>query len=127
MKAIVYTRYGSPDVLQLQVVEKPTPKDNEVLIKIIATTVNRTDCGFRQPEYFIVRLVGGIFKPKKQILGSELAGVVEATGKNVKTFKSGDSVFGLSTYNFGTHAEYICIAEEKSITNKPDNISFTEA
>ena len=127
MKAIVYTRYGSPDVLQLQGVEKPTPKDNEVLIKIIATTVNRTDCGFRQPEYFIVRLVGGIFKPKKQILGSELAGVAEATGKNVKTFKSGDSVFGLSTYNFGTHAEYICIAEEKSITNKPDNISFTEA
>jgi len=127
MKAVVYTKYGSPDVLQLKEVEKPIPKDNEVLIKIIATTVNRTDCGFRNPEYLAVRLVGGLFKPKKKILGSELAGVVEAVGKNVKTFKPGDDVFGLSTFNFGTHAEYICIAEEKSITLMPANISFPEA
>lgn len=127
MKAVVYTKYGSPDVLQLKEVEKPVPKDNEVLIKIIATTVNRTDCGFRQPEYFIVRLVGGLFKPKRKILGSELSGEVEAIGKGVRTFKPGDSVFGLSTFNFGTHAEYVCIAEEKSITTKPANISFNEA
>jgi len=127
MKAIVYTKYGSPDVLQLKDVEKPVPKANEVLIKIIATTVNRTDCGFRQPEYLVVRLVGGLFKPKRKILGSELAGEVEAIGKGVKTFKQGDSVYGLSTFNFGTHAEYLCIAEEKSITTKPANISFIEA
>jgi len=127
MKAIVFTKYGSPEVLQLVEVEKPIPKDNEVLIRIVATTVNRTDCGFRNPEYLAVWLVGGLFKPKNQILGSEMAGVVEATGKNVKTFKTGDEVFGLKTFNFGTHAEYVCIAEEKSITTKPANISFNEA
>ena len=127
MKAVVYTKYGSPDVLQHKEVKKPIPKDHEVLIKIIATTVNRTDCGFRNPEYLAVRLVGGLFKPKKQILGSELAGVVEATGQHVKAFKPGDAVFGLSTFNFGTHAEYICIAENKSITLKPANITFAEA
>ena len=127
MKAVVYTKYGTPDVLQLKEVEKPIPRENEVLIRIVATTVNRTDCGFRNPEYLLVRLVGGLFKPKKKILGSELAGVVEAIGKNVKTFKPGDAVFGLSTFNFGTHAEYICIAEEKSITIKPSNITYNEA
>ena len=127
MKAIVYTKYGSPDVLQLKEVEKPFPKDNEVLIKIIATSVNRTDCGFRQPEYLLVRLVSGLFKPKRMILGSEMAGEVEGIGINVKSFKPGDAVFGLSTFNFGTHAEYICIAEDKSITLKPANISFNEA
>ena len=127
MKAVVYTQYGSPDVLQFKEVEKPVPKDNEVLIKIIATTVNRTDCGFRQPEYLVVRLVGGLFKPKRMILGSELAGIVAKIGKNVKTFTLGDAVFGLSTFNFGAHAEYVCIAEEKSITTKPANKSFNEA
>ena len=127
MKAVVYTQYGSPDVLQFKEVEKPVPKDNEVLIKIIATTVNRTDCGFRQPEYLVVRLVGGLFKPKRMILGSELAGIVAKIGKNVKTFTLGDAVFGLSTFNFGAHAEYVCISEEKSITTKPANKSFNEA
>ena len=127
MKAVVYTKYGSPNVLQHKEVKKTIPKDHEVLIKIIATTVNRTDCGFRNPEYLAVRLVGGLFKPKKHILGSELAGVVEATGQHVKAFKPGDAVFGLSTFNFGTHAEYICIAENKSITLKPANITFAEA
>ena len=127
MKAVVYTKYGSPNVLQHKEVKKTIPKDHEVLIKIIATTVNRTDCGFRNPEYLAVRLVGGLFKPKKQILGSELAGVVEATGQHVKAFKPGDAVFGLSTFNFGTHAEYICIAENKSIIIKPANITFAEA
>ena len=127
MKAVVYTKYGSPDVLQLTEVEKPVPADNEVLIKIIATSVNRTDCGFRQPEYLIVRFVSGLFKPKRKILGSELAGEVQAIGKDVRTFKPGDAVFGLSTFNFGTHAEYVCIAEDKSITTKPANVSFKEA
>jgi len=127
MKAIVNTKYGSPEVLQLKEVEKPAPKDHEVLIKIHATTVNRTDCGFRNPDYFIVRLVNGLFKPRKTILGSELAGIIEATGKDVKTFKPGDSVFGLSTVNFGAHAEYICMPEEASITTIPSNISYKEA
>ena len=128
MKAIVYTKYGPPDVLQLKEVPKPTPKDNEVLIKIHATTVNRTDCGFRKPEYrFIIGFINGFFKPKKTILGSELAGEIEAIGKDVKTFKRGDKVFGLSTYNFGTHAEYICIPEQGSITTKPANMPYEEA
>ena len=127
MKAVIYTQYGSPDVLQFREVENPTPKDNEVLVKIIATTVNRTDCGFRKAEYLAVRLVSGLFKPKMQILGSELAGVVDAVGKDVKTFRKGDEVFGLNTFNFGTHAEYICILEEKSIILKPSTLTFNEA
>ncbi len=127
MKAIVYTQYGPPEVLQLKDVVKPTPKDNEVLVKIFATTVNRTDCGFRSPEYFIVRIISGLFKPKRQILGSEFAGEIETIGKAVQTFKAGDQVFGLSTYKFGTHAEYICIREEGSIAAKPSNMSYNEA
>ena len=127
MKASVNTKYGPPEVLEIKEVAKPRPKDNEVLIKIHATTVNRTDCGFRNPEYFIVRVVGGFFSPRKHILGSELAGEVEAIGKNVKTFKPGDQVFGLSTFNFGTHAEYVCVKEEKAITLKPNNMSYEQA
>ena len=127
MKAIVNTEYGSPEVLHLKEVEKPSPKDNEVLIKIHATTVNRTDCGFRSPEYFIVRVISGFFKPKKHILGTEFAGEIESLGKDVKYFKIGDPVFGLSTYNFGTHAEYICIRENASIALKPVNMSYQEA
>ena len=127
MRASVNTIYGPPEVVSIQEVEKPLPKDNEVLIKIYASTVNRTDCGFRKPEYLIVRLIAGLFKPKKKILGTELAGKVEAIGKRIQTFKVGDEVFGLSTFNFGTHAEYICIAEEKAIALKPKNLSFEEA
>lgn len=127
MKAIVNTVYGSPDVLELKSVPKPIPQDDEVLVRIHATTVNRTDCGFRKPEYLIVRLFSGLFKPKRTILGSEFAGEIEQIGKNVSTFKIGDSVFGLSTYRFGTHAEYICVKENKSIAHKPVNMDFLEA
>jgi len=127
MKASVNTVYGSPEVLEIKEVEKPIPTKNEILVKIHATTVNRTDCGFRKPEYLIVRLIAGLFKPKKTILGSELAGEIVGLGPQVKTFKLGDQVFGLSTYNFGTHAEYIAICEEKAITLKPINMSYNEA
>lgn len=127
MKAVVYTEYGPPSVLKLMEVDKPIPKDNEVLIKIYATTVNRTDCGFRKPEYFIVRVIAGFFKPKNTILGTELAGEIETIGNGVKTFKPGDQVFGLSTAKFGTHAEYICLPESASIATMPPNISYPEA
>ncbi len=128
MKAAVYTKYGPPEVLQIKEVDKPVPKHNEVLIKIIATTVNRTDCGFRKPEYpVIIRLTNGLFRPKRQILGSEFAGVVEEVGRDVKLFKKGDEVFGLNGNNFGAHAEYVCIREDGAITNKPYNFSFEEA
>jgi len=128
LKAIVYTNYGPPEVLQLKEVEKPAPRENEVLIKIHATTLNRTDCGFRKPEYpLIIRLMNGLFRPKRTILGSELAGEVEQIGNNVTTFRPGDKVFGLSTSNFGAHAEYICLPETASITIKPANMSYEEA
>ncbi len=127
MKASVNTVFGEPDVLQVKEIEKPVPKENEVLIKIHASTVNRTDCGFRKPEYLIVHLFAGFFKPRKKVLGSELAGEIEAIGKNVTSFKPGDQVFGLSTFNFGTHAQYICMDEKKSITLKPTNASYNEA
>jgi len=127
MKASVNTRYGPPEVLEIKEVPKPVPKANEVLIKIHATTLNRTDCGFREPEYLIVRFFSGMFKPKRTILGSELAGEIEAIGADIKTFKQGDQVFGLSTYKFGTHAEYICIPEKGSIAAMPNNISYEEA
>lgn len=128
MKAVVYTRYGPPEVLQLKEVEKPTPKDDEVLVKVHATTVNRTDCGFRKPEYgFIIRLINGLWRPRRRVLGSEFAGEIEAVGKDVTTFNPGDPVFGLSTGRFGTHAEYVRIPETGSISAKPVNVSYEEA
>ncbi|RJP61078.1 MAG: NAD(P)-dependent alcohol dehydrogenase [Ignavibacteriales bacterium] len=127
MKASVYTKYGSPEVLQIKDVEKPVVKSNEVLVKIFATTVNRTDCGFRDPRPFFVRLFSGLIKPKKNILGKEFAGVVEETGIDVKSFKNGDKVFGLSVDNFGTHAEYLCMDENAAIASMPNNMTFEEA
>jgi NADPH:quinone reductase-like Zn-dependent oxidoreductase len=127
MKAIIYTKYGPPEVLQLKDVEKPVPKDNEVLIKVFTSTVTATDCVFRKGEPKFSRLFTGITKPKNQILGSEFAGVIETIGKDVKLFKVGDKVFG-TTPGYGSYAEYICLPEEKStIAMMPSNKSYEEA
>ena len=127
MKAIVCTKYGSPDVLQLKEVEKPTPKDNEVLIKIHATTVNRTDCAMLRAEPFISRFITGIFKPNKPIHGTEFAGIIEAVGKNVSSFKVGDKVFGFDDSGSGSHAQYMTILEDKALTTIPKNITYEQA
>jgi len=127
MRAIVNTKYGPPDVVKLMEVDKPVPKDNEVLIKVHATTVNRTDCGFRSGVYFISRFYSGLFRPKFKTLGNEFAGVIEAIGKNVTSFRIGDKVFGFSDINFGAHAEYMTIAENEAITTMPGNLTFEEA
>jgi len=127
MKAIVSTKYGPPDVLQLKEVEKPTSKDNEVLIKIYATTVNRTDCAILRAEPFISRFVTGLIRPKKTILGTEFAGKIEAVGKDVTSFKDGDKVFGFSGNDFGAHAEYMIMPEEGSLTTMPANMTYEEA
>jgi NADPH:quinone reductase-like Zn-dependent oxidoreductase len=127
MKAAINTVYGPPEVVQVLEIEKPVPKDNELLIKVYATTVNRTDCGFRSAEYFISRFFSGLFKPKFKTLGNEFAGVVEAVGKNVQSFSAGDKVFGYNDVTFGAHAQYICIAEDAAIATMPHNVGFEEA
>jgi NADPH:quinone reductase-like Zn-dependent oxidoreductase len=127
MKAAVYTKYGAPEVVQLEEVEKPVPQSNEVLIKIYATTVNRTDCGFRSAEYFIVRFFSGLIRPKNKILGNEFAGEIECIGKDVTLFKTGDKVFGFNDKKFGAHAEYMLIAEGDSLTSMPVNMSYEQA
>lgn len=131
MKAIVYSEYGPPEVLHTKEVETPVPADNEVLIKIYATTVTTADVNARgfvfvPPGFgFIPRLMFGLKRPKRQILGTEIAGEIEAIGKNVKLFKKGDLVFGFS--GFGGYAEYISMPEHGSLAIKPENITFEEA
>lgn len=127
MKAVVCKKYGSTDLLKLQEVAKPIPKANEVLIKIHATAVNDYDWGMVKGKPYLYRLIFGIFKPKRQIIGMELAGVIEDLGVNTASFKVGDSVYGdISEYGFGTFAEYICI-NEKAVTLKPARMSYVEA
>lgn len=126
MKAVVYTKYGPPDVLELKEVPKPVPKNNEVLVKIHATTVNRTDCGFLRGRPFIVRFFSGLTRPKNTILGTEFAGEVEQVGKDVTSFKVGDKVFGYSEPNLGAHAEYLAMSEEGMMTLMPKDLSYEE-
>jgi NADPH:quinone reductase-like Zn-dependent oxidoreductase len=131
MKASVLTRYGPPDVVRIAEVDKPTAKDNEVLVRVHATTVNRTDCGFRAGKPFFVRFITGLIRPKVTVVGSEFAGEVEAVGSGVRSFEVGDRVFGYSGLRhgsrFGAHAEYLAMPEDGLVATMPANVTFEEA
>jgi len=134
MKAVVYDRYGPPDVLRLEGVERPVPGDDEVLIKVRATTVNRLDCATRDANRrsglaiaLISRIVFGIRGPRRRILGSEVAGVVEAVGGSVRQFAVGDHVFGATGLGFGAHAEFMCVRENARMAHVPTGLSFEQA
>ena len=133
MKAIVYTQYGSPDILQIKEIDKPNPKDNEVLVKVHAAEVTKADCEIRSFKFPVkwfwlpLRIALGLIKPKRQVLGGYLAGVVEAVGKNVSKFKSGDQIFGSTKLRLGAHGEYVCLPSHYTLVPQPDNMSFEEA
>jgi NADPH:quinone reductase-like Zn-dependent oxidoreductase len=125
VRAVVHDRYGPPEVLRLEDVEKPVPKDDEVLVRVRATTVNRTDCGLRAAKPFVSRFFTGLRRPKRRILGMEFAGVIEAVGPAVSEFAAGDEVFGVK--GSGAHAEYIAVRESATIAHKPSGMSFEDA
>ncbi|MFK5856415.1 MAG: NAD(P)-dependent alcohol dehydrogenase, partial [Bacteroidota bacterium] len=127
MKAIISTKYGSPDILELQEVNKPIPKDNEILIKVIASSVTTADGMMRTGKPYIGRLFTGLSKPKNRIPGTGFAGIVEAIGSSVKNFKVGDEVFGENIATFGTNAEFVCVPEDGVVSIKPRYITFEEA
>ncbi|MBK7233955.1 MAG: NAD(P)-dependent alcohol dehydrogenase [Saprospiraceae bacterium] len=127
MKAIIHTQYGPPEVAQLKEVDRPIPKENEVLVKVYASTVNRTDCGFRSAEYFISRFWSGLLRPKYQTLGCEFAGTIEEIGTAVTCFKIGDKIFGYDDQKFGGHAEYLSIDEKAAIGHIPSNFNLLES
>jgi NADPH:quinone reductase-like Zn-dependent oxidoreductase len=125
MRAVVYDRYGPPEVLRVDDVERPEPKDDEVLVRVHATTVTQTDCGWRSAQPFIVRYFIGLRKPRRRVLGMELAGEVEAAGPAVTEFAVGDEVFGIG--GFGAHAEFACKPESAALAHKPEGVGFDEA
>jgi len=127
MKAVICDRYGPPDILRLEDVERPVPGQDEVLIRIRATTVNRSDCHYRLGTPPFARLFTGLTRPRHRILGSELAGDVEAVGPAVTGFTPGDAVFGVKAWTFGAHAEYICMRESAALAPKPAGVSYEEA
>jgi NADPH:quinone reductase-like Zn-dependent oxidoreductase len=127
MKAIVYSKYGPPDVLQLKEVEKPIPKSNEILIKIFTVVVGIEDTMQREGKPYFGRVFVGFTKPRKPILGTEFSGEIEAVGKEVKLFKKGDKIFGATGASFGCYAEYMCMREEGFLSIKPPNITYEEA
>lgn len=127
MKAVIFTKYGDPEVLKLKDVKKPSPKSNELLIKIKATSVTTASTMMRTGKPYFGRLFTGILKPKVKIPGTDLAGVVEMVGTNVKSFKIGDKVMAATNLRYGAYAEYICLHEEEIIIHKPENVSFAEA
>jgi len=131
MKAVLQDRYGPPDVLELREIDQPTVKDNQVLVKVHATTVNRTDCGFRAGTPFFVRVFTGLIRPKGTVLGHEFDGEIQAVGDGVTSFQVGDRVFGYSGLQhgsrFGAHAEYLAIAEDGSLATMPVNLTYEEA
>ncbi len=127
MKAAIYTQYGPPEVVSIQQVAVPVPKDNEILVKVMTGTVNRTDCGFRSADYFISRFFSGLFKPRYPVLGCEFAGVIKAVGKMVTAYKPGDKITGFNDKKFGGHAEYLTRAESDAVALIPDGFSFETA
>ena len=127
MRAVVHDRYGPPDVLRLEEVAQPVPRDHEVLVRVHATTVNRTDTGLRSGTPFAARFVSGLRRPRRRILGTEFAGEVAGAGAAVTEFQIGDRVFGLNPWRFGAHAECVCVPESAPIAHKPDEITFDEA
>jgi len=126
VKAVVYERYGPPEVLRVDEIERPAPKDNEVLVKVHATTVNRTDCGFRDPRPWFVRFFSGLVRPRRPVLGTEFAGEIDAVGAAVTEFGRGDRVFGVNADRFGAHAEYLRVRERGAIAVMPASMTFEE-
>ncbi|MCB0707616.1 MAG: NAD(P)-dependent alcohol dehydrogenase [Saprospiraceae bacterium] len=127
MQAVVQTQYGSPSVLTIKEVAKPIPKDGEVLIRVYATTVNRTDCAIMRAKPFFMRFFTGLLKPKKSTPGTDFAGKIEAIGKNVRGFRVGDNVFGFNDMGLQTHAQYTTISIDKAIVKMPSNMTHQEA
>ncbi|MCP9754188.1 NAD(P)-dependent alcohol dehydrogenase [Lacihabitans sp. CCS-44] len=127
MKASVYYQYGTSEVLEIKEIEKPLPKADEILVKVKATTVNRTDCAMLKAKPYIMRLFTGLFKPKNPILGTDFAGIIEEIGAEIKDFKIGDRVFGFSDLGVSSHAEYLCISKKKAWAKIPENINFEDA